>query len=778
MLAWRRRSSQPANFFHPLKALLDLPVSLPLLPRFNRTFAEGGRQLHQLLFPSVFATGQEMSGWRKIDAMKFGLKLSMIPESPQAVLRTLKREGFEAYLVGGCVRDILMKKVPKDYDVVTTANLEQIKRKFRRAIIIGRRFPICKVFIKGSGVEVSSFETVAKGDKKKQGSLPKSSRSNVKMDIILWKNCIRRDFTVNSLFFDPFASKIYDYCAGMKDLMSMKLRTLLPAEVSFEEDHARILRGLRIAARVGLSLSNDIEIAIHKSSSLIKDLPKSRLMMELNYMLSYGAAFYSLSLLQRVKLLEILLPFQDAYLMRPSTSHHPQDSKMLMINWLPPINLVLVPYALVIDPQDALVVWTFCSVMYYGNWNEAVEVARVHANKHVNFVPELLKAYSDVSDEELALRVSEFASRVQDSIDTLTNVDYLLKAMARYPDATCSRLVFVSKKAGSNAAQIFDGLVKNIMDRKKKRESYEINYQLLGEGHIPETRFSLGKVIMNTLIGGIVQVAKEVDEEAEHRPYAAEHETKPREFGGNKCLAPDCKDMRGPKGKSSRRSVVETAPKVQLQGIKKQKLCEDSHTVVQREDTFPMYQGVEERRKKKVVEKHLQSEQKMVKKDGASRKEGKKGLAEETKRELPKQLMFIRQSCSQVMEANGEEEDRREPIKGTEFEPQTCARDDANIEIGNFKEQNEGMNHVSQKKRRIVVKDVMVKEVSELKSSHVKEPVEAVTALHPIYGVLVDNTAAGIAGGSGIMPGGNVGADHAVFEQDASAGNVGIAKIV
>ncbi|GAB2259773.1 hypothetical protein Droror1_Dr00010628 [Drosera rotundifolia] len=747
MLALRRRSSQPANFFHPLKTLLDLPVSLPLLPRFSRTFSEGGRLLHQLHFPSFFATRQEMSGWRKIDAMKFGLKLSMIPESPQAVLRTLKKEGFEAYLVGGCVRDILMKKVPKDYDVVTTANLEQIKRKFRRAIIIGRRFPICKVFIKGSEVEVSSFETVAKGDKKKQGSLPKSSRSNVKMDmdIILSKNSLRRDFTVNSLFFDPFASKIYDYCDGMKDLMSMKLRTLLPAEVSFKEDHAIILRGLRIAARNGLSLSKDIEIAMHKSSSLIKDLPKSRLMMELNYMLSYGAACSSLSLLQRVKLLEILLPFQAAYLIRPSTSHHNQDSKMLMELFFNLDKLVACDQpctcslwicvlafhmALIIDPQDALVVWTFCSVMYYGNWHEAVEVARVHAKEHVNFVPELLKAYSDVSDEELALRVSEFASRVQDSIDTLTNVDYLLKAMARYPDATCSRLVFVSKKAGSNAAQIFDVLVKNIMDRKKKRESYEINYQLLGEGHIPETHFSLGKVIMNTLIGGIVQVAKEVDEE-EHRPYAMECETKPREFEGNKCLAPDCKDMKGPKGKSSRRSVVEMAPKVQLQGIKKQKLSEDAHTVLQGEETFPMYQGVEERRKKrvvevlKVVEKHRQLEQKMVEKDGASRKEDKKGLAEETKRKLPKQMMSIRDSCSQVMEANGKEDDRREPIKGTEFEPQTCARDDANIEIGNFKEQNEGMNQVPRKKRKIVVKDVMVKEFSELKSSHGKEPVEA-----------------------------------------------------
>ncbi|KAL9253501.1 hypothetical protein AKJ16_DCAP00853, partial [Drosera capensis] len=94
MLALRRRSSQPANFFYPLETLLDLPVYLflPLWPRFNRTFSEGGRLLHQLHFPSLFATRDEISGWRKIDAMEFGFKLSMIPESYKLSSELLKKE--------------------------------------------------------------------------------------------------------------------------------------------------------------------------------------------------------------------------------------------------------------------------------------------------------------------------------------------------------------------------------------------------------------------------------------------------------------------------------------------------------------------------------------------------------------------------------------------------------------------------------------------------------------------------------------------------------------
>ncbi|KAE8685956.1 putative plant ubiquilin [Hibiscus syriacus] len=283
--------------------------------RWNHTLGERSLQV-------------DTSKWKKIQASKVGISASMISHPSWVVLNILHKGGFEAYLVGGCVRDLLLNRIPKDFDVITTANLKQIRSRFHRAVIIGRRFPICRVQIKGSIIEVSSFETVAKHDEEKEKTLPSlvPNRCDEK-DLIRWRNSRNRDFTINSLFFDPFTSNIYDYNDGMSDLKLLKLRTLIPAHVSFQEDCARILRGLRIAARLCLSFSRDIERAMHDLSASIGGLDKFRLMLEINYMLSYGAAVPSICLLQRFNLLNILLPFQAAYIDQQRSA---KNSMMLM----------------------------------------------------------------------------------------------------------------------------------------------------------------------------------------------------------------------------------------------------------------------------------------------------------------------------------------------------------------------------------------------------------------------------------------------------------------
>nr|GEY76676.1 polynucleotide adenylyltransferase family protein [Tanacetum cinerariifolium] len=115
----------------------------------------------------------------------------------QSCVKTINR--FEAYLVGGCVRDLILNRIPKDFDVITTADLHQVKKQFHRSVIVGRRFPICRVSIKGSVIEVSSFKTLAKHSEDKerflQSQMPKGCD---KSDLKLWKNSMHRDFTVNS----------------------------------------------------------------------------------------------------------------------------------------------------------------------------------------------------------------------------------------------------------------------------------------------------------------------------------------------------------------------------------------------------------------------------------------------------------------------------------------------------------------------------------------------------------------------------------------------------
>ncbi|KAL5557410.1 hypothetical protein UlMin_039646 [Ulmus minor] len=499
--------------FNSLRPLLFKQQKL-----FN-TLAEGG--LQSQVYPEIgsdFMAGNEgghmdMSKWKKVDSKKFGINRSMIPSSSWTVLKILRNHGFDAYLVGGCVRDLILNRTPKDFDVITTASLKQIRNQFHRALIVGQRFPICIVRVQGSAIEVSSFETVAKEAGGKELDFSQVPCGCGKKDFTLWRNSFKRDFTINSLFYDPFLNKIYDYANGIADLKSLKLRTLIPAEVSFEEDCARILRGLRIAARLGLSFAEETETAIHNLSSSVMKLAKARIMMEMNYMLSYGAAEPSLHLLQQFNLLKLLLPFHAAYLEQHSRMR-PGQSSMLMKLFLNMdkvvscdcpsdcrlwVGLLAFHLALVNIPQDPLVVVAFASILYHGDWKEGLRFARENAQVQDNFLPELSRPFESKSDEELAEELSQLATLVQDSIDVLTETESLIESMSRYPVYPCSGLVFVSKKIGRDIAEIFQVLVEDVESHEEKRESYEIDYRLLGKGYLCETRFVLGKVILETM---------------------------------------------------------------------------------------------------------------------------------------------------------------------------------------------------------------------------------------------------------------------------------------
>ncbi|KAL6959837.1 hypothetical protein U1Q18_039988 [Sarracenia purpurea var. burkii] len=526
-------------------ALLCRLRSLITIQRFNCSLAECGAQAQFLadMGPgSVPEQGHiDMSKWRKLDSRTLGISRSMISVPSWIVLNVLQSAGFETYLVGGCVRDLLLNKVPKDFDVITTAALKQIRKEFHKCEIVGRRFPICLVHVKGCVIEVSSFETVAEHSKEKEESLFSQMPSGCdRKDFLRWRNCMQRDFTVNSLFFDPFGNKIYDYANGMTDLRSLKLRTLIPAQLSFEEDCARILRGLRIAARLGLSFSKETEIAIRKLSLSITSLAKSRIMLELNYMLSYGAAEPSLCLLWRFNLLDILLPFHAAYLTQQARNQSSKSSVMLMklfINldklvscdqpsdcslW---IGLLAFHMALVNNPQSALVVWTFASVLYHGTWKEGVEFAREHALQGPkSFIPEISEAHNSLTDDELAEEVTQFASEVQDSIGALTKTDSLLQIMSRFPDLSCSGLVFVPRRMEIYTSQLFDVLVQDVKRHKKQRKNFNIDYDLLRKGVARERRFVLGKIIIETMSSGVVQEGKvvKVDKDLLHL-FDSEH---------------------------------------------------------------------------------------------------------------------------------------------------------------------------------------------------------------------------------------------------------------
>ncbi|CAJ1930642.1 unnamed protein product [Sphenostylis stenocarpa] len=321
----------------------------------------------------------------------------------------------------------------------------------------------------------------------------------------------------------------------MADLRTLKLETVIPAQLSFKEDPGRILRGFRIAARLGLSLSREIESAIWTYSSLVRTLDKNKLMIELNYMLSYGAAEPSLRLLWKFKLLEFLLPVHAAYLDEQAIEEDVQASNMLMKLFFHLDNLVacdrpcdctlwigLLAFhmALVKDPQDAVVVWAFASVLYHGEWKEGVKFAKEHARTRVNFIPEIRKSNIYRSDEEIAIAVTKLASLVMHAIPALIEDNSLRQfmSMSRYPSfpqsgmapnqlSLCGFQVFVvSRKAGRLAHAIFKMVASNgEFYKSERRKNSKINYHMLGKGQLSETRFVLGKIVLETMSSGIVE---------------------------------------------------------------------------------------------------------------------------------------------------------------------------------------------------------------------------------------------------------------------------------
>ncbi|XP_058102989.1 uncharacterized protein LOC131246656 isoform X2 [Magnolia sinica] len=267
--------------------------------------------------------------WKKLSSKELGITTSMIAKPTRLVLNGLRKKGYDVYLVGGCVRDLILKRTPKDFDIITSAELQEVVRTFSRCEIVGRRFPICHVHVNDSIVEVSSFSTSGRKSSRDLTYFFRRPGCN-EHDYNRWRNCLGRDFTINGLMFDPYANLVYDYMGGMEDIKKAKVRTVIPAYTSFQEDCARILRAVRIAARLGFRFARETAHSVKYLSCSVLKLDKGRLLMEMNYMLAYGSAEASLRLLWKFGLLEILLPIQAAYFVSQGFRRRDKRSNMLL----------------------------------------------------------------------------------------------------------------------------------------------------------------------------------------------------------------------------------------------------------------------------------------------------------------------------------------------------------------------------------------------------------------------------------------------------------------
>lgn len=243
-----------------------------------------------------------------------GISRDQISPGSRRVCDTLQAEGYKAYVVGGAVRDLLAGAKPKDFDVATDATPEQAKRCFRRSRIIGRRFQIVHAYMGQEIIEITTFRG-ALGDDAKTDAHGRVLHDNVFGSMA--EDAARRDFTVNALYFDPASEQILDYHHGVADLKQKTLRMIGEPKVRYREDPVRMLRAVRLAAKLGLSIDPEARHPIRELASLLENVPAARLFDEMLKLLTSGHAVKCLQQLRAEGLHHGVLPLLDVILDQP-----------------------------------------------------------------------------------------------------------------------------------------------------------------------------------------------------------------------------------------------------------------------------------------------------------------------------------------------------------------------------------------------------------------------------------------------------------------------------
>jgi poly(A) polymerase len=226
---------------------------------------------------------------------------SFVDPDVRKVLKRLVRNGHEAYLVGGCVRDLLLGRQPKDFDVATSAHPEDVRDLFRNSRIIGRRFRLVHVLFQGRKViEVATFRRTPDND----GTMIRSDNVYGTAD----EDAYRRDFTINALFYDLETNHILDWVGGMKDIQRRIVRTVGDPIVRFVEDPVRILRAIKFAGRLDLGIEADVYDAIVHCRETLREAARPRVAEEILRLLRGGQARRSIYIAWETGVLDVLLP--------------------------------------------------------------------------------------------------------------------------------------------------------------------------------------------------------------------------------------------------------------------------------------------------------------------------------------------------------------------------------------------------------------------------------------------------------------------------------------
>jgi len=273
----------------------------------ERLFGRRERVTHKDAKPVVYAKD------------KHGIDREAISRCARRTCEELQRAGYATFVVGGAVRDLLLGRRPKDFDIATNATPEEVRSVFRRSRIIGRRFQIVHVLCGADMVEVSTFRAhfAREPDEDNVDEHGRMLSDNVFGTQA--EDALRRDFTVNALFYDPVKEEVWDYVHGVKDLKARKLVMIGDPETRYREDPVRMLRAARLSAKLGLEIDPKTQAPIHTLRHLLENVPHARLFEEILKLLLSGNAVECVRVLRELELHHGLLPLLDHAFEDPET---------------------------------------------------------------------------------------------------------------------------------------------------------------------------------------------------------------------------------------------------------------------------------------------------------------------------------------------------------------------------------------------------------------------------------------------------------------------------
>ena len=222
-------------------------------------------------------------------------------------MQRLHKGGFDAFLVGGSVRDLLLRNAPKDFDIVTDALPEQIRRLFRNCRLIGRRFRLAHILFGREIIEVATFrsgevESSIDHHRSEEGMI---LRDNVYGDII--SDAWRRDFTINALYYNIADFSIVDYTGGMQDIADRTIRLIGDPVERFREDPVRMLRAIRFASKLDFNIDESAADAIQMMNDSLELVSSSRLFEEINKIFQSGNAMKCFQLLKKISITQAVI---------------------------------------------------------------------------------------------------------------------------------------------------------------------------------------------------------------------------------------------------------------------------------------------------------------------------------------------------------------------------------------------------------------------------------------------------------------------------------------